>query len=157
MVYAENSLHYWRNLFYDYGIRDGGLADRSMGEIMSQYVEIGADDSTPLVKVYTEELPDPALGFESVQIDKRQMLPGASATAALVPDPVARAHCGLEPHREGTEEQEPVEDDEERPADRGLVLRPPRNRDGTRLLRGLWSQAGDSRAVASPDPSRPRR
>ena len=39
MVYAENSLQYWRNLVWHYGMKSGDLASRSMAEIMSRTVE----------------------------------------------------------------------------------------------------------------------
>src|SRR4029079_5522541 len=35
MVYAENSLQYWRNLVWHYGLKKGDLAGRSMGAILS--------------------------------------------------------------------------------------------------------------------------
>lgn len=53
MVYAENSLHYWRNLMRDIGIGQGELERYSMGEIMSRSVEISESGARPLVKVYT--------------------------------------------------------------------------------------------------------
>ena len=53
MVYAENSLHYWRNLFRDIGLRKSDLQNASMGEIMSRSVEISESGAKPLVKVYT--------------------------------------------------------------------------------------------------------
>lgn len=53
MVYAENSLHYWRNLMRDIGISQGELNRYSMGEIMSRSVEISEAGARPLVKVYT--------------------------------------------------------------------------------------------------------
>ena len=54
MVYAENSLHYWRNLVTDLGLRQGLLESYSMGEIMSMHVEITENNARPLVKVYTK-------------------------------------------------------------------------------------------------------
>ncbi|MFQ5655029.1 MAG: methyltransferase domain-containing protein, partial [Planctomycetota bacterium] len=55
MVYAENSLHYWRNIFWDLGVR-GGLAEQwSMGEILSRHAELGTGGAKPLVKVYTRQ------------------------------------------------------------------------------------------------------
>src|SRR5256885_654827 len=36
MVYAENSLHYWRNLVWAIGIKEHELERWSMGEIMSR-------------------------------------------------------------------------------------------------------------------------
>lgn len=76
MVYAENSLHYWRNLFYDLGIKKEELAEWSIGEIMSRSVEISEAGSTPLVKVYTgRRLRTLLRQFEDVKICKRQLLP----------------------------------------------------------------------------------
>jgi ubiquinone/menaquinone biosynthesis C-methylase UbiE len=54
MMYAENSLHYWRNLVWSIGIKDDQLRRYSMGEIMSRSVERSDNASArPLVKVYT--------------------------------------------------------------------------------------------------------
>ena len=76
MVYAENSLHYWRNLFGEIGIRQGDLASVSIGEIMSQHVEISEHGQRPLVKVYTGERLRRMFGaFDAITICKRQMLP----------------------------------------------------------------------------------
>lgn len=76
MVYAENSLHYWRNLFYGIGIAQGRLDCSSMGDIMSESVELSEHGSRPLVKVYTR----PRLHalfhrFEQRRIWQRQMVP----------------------------------------------------------------------------------
>lgn len=76
MVYAENSLQYWRNLVWYYGLRSGDLATRSMADIMSQTVERTGNDARPLVKVYTQ----PRLralfgGFTDIQIVQRQISP----------------------------------------------------------------------------------
>ncbi len=54
MVYAENSLQYWRKLVWHYGMKSGDLASRSMAEIMSRTVERTGNDARPLVKVYTK-------------------------------------------------------------------------------------------------------
>ncbi|MGE3166284.1 MAG: methyltransferase domain-containing protein [Planctomycetota bacterium] len=76
MVYAENSLHYWRNLFYDLGFKAGELTEASMGEIMSRHVEISQGDQKPLVKVYTRARLRALLQrFEDVRIVQRQLLP----------------------------------------------------------------------------------
>ena len=54
MVYAEDSLHYWRNLVWNIGLREGQLRKYSMGEIMSRSVERSDNAAAhPLVKVYT--------------------------------------------------------------------------------------------------------
>ena len=76
MVYAENSLQYWRNLVWYYGLRSGDLATRSMADIMSQTVERTGNDARPLVKVYTK----PRLralfeGFTDIHIVQRQISP----------------------------------------------------------------------------------
>ena len=74
MVYAENSLHYWRNLFRDYGLHRGELETSSMSEIMSRYVEISEHGSKPLVKVYTAaRLRRMFARFQAIRIYKRQM------------------------------------------------------------------------------------
>lgn len=76
MVYAENSLHYWRNLFRDIGVRQGQLSGISMGEIMSQSVEISEHGSRPLVKVYTKERMRQMFNrFERITIDQCQLVP----------------------------------------------------------------------------------
>jgi SAM-dependent methyltransferase len=54
MVYAENSLLYWRNLVWNGGLKNGDLATNSMGEIMSRSVERAGNEARPLVKVYTK-------------------------------------------------------------------------------------------------------
>ena len=77
MMYAENSLHYWRNLVWAIGLKDQDLLRYSMGEIMSRAVERSDNASArPLVKVYTK----PRLrklfdGFDSIEIVQRQMVP----------------------------------------------------------------------------------
>src|SRR6185437_15488628 len=76
MVYAENSLHYWRNLFDAIGVEQGKLAQHSMRYIMSESVEISEHGSRPLVKVYTKarllKLFD---GFADKRVWQRQMVP----------------------------------------------------------------------------------
>ncbi len=54
MVYAENSLQYWRNLVWHYGLKSGDLSSQSMADIMSRTVERTGNDARPLVKVYTK-------------------------------------------------------------------------------------------------------
>ena len=75
MVYAENSLHFWRKLVWRIGVKDGLLERFSMGEIMSRSVERSANDARPLVKVYTKAR---ALSlferFHRVEISQRQLL-----------------------------------------------------------------------------------
>jgi glycosyltransferase involved in cell wall biosynthesis/ubiquinone/menaquinone biosynthesis C-methylase UbiE len=54
MMYAENSLHYWRTIFWTMGLREGQLRRYSMGELMSRVVERSENASAhPLVKAYT--------------------------------------------------------------------------------------------------------
>jgi ubiquinone/menaquinone biosynthesis C-methylase UbiE len=76
MVYAENSLQYWRNLVWYYGMRSGDLATRSMGDIMSRSVERTGNDARPLVKVYTKaRLRALFAGFTDITILQRQISP----------------------------------------------------------------------------------
>ncbi len=83
MVYAENSLHYWRNLVMGLGLRDGMLATHSIGEIMSRTVEMTANDARPLVKVYTKaRLRKLFSGFERISITQHQMV-AAEVPSAL--------------------------------------------------------------------------
>lgn len=75
MVYAENSLHYWRNLVYDLGLKQDLLATNSVGEIMSRYVEITENNAKPLVKVYTKpRLKKMFNKFNKIEILQRQMV-----------------------------------------------------------------------------------
>ncbi len=74
MVYAENSLHYWRNLVRDIGLAAGALELWSMGEIMSRAVEIG--NARPLVKVYDRRRLDGLFHrFAGRRIVQRQLTP----------------------------------------------------------------------------------
>jgi ubiquinone/menaquinone biosynthesis C-methylase UbiE len=76
MVYAENSLQYWRNLVWHAGLKDGDLARRSMGDILSQVVERTGNDARPLVKVYTKRrLRAMFRDFADVSITQRQLSP----------------------------------------------------------------------------------
>jgi glycosyltransferase involved in cell wall biosynthesis/ubiquinone/menaquinone biosynthesis C-methylase UbiE len=76
MVYAENSLQYWRNLVWHYGMKSGDLASRSMAEIMSRSVERTGNDARPLVKVYTKpRLRALFKAFGHIQIVQRQISP----------------------------------------------------------------------------------
>ena len=76
MVYAESSIHYWRNLVWAIGIKEGQLLQWSIGEIMSRAVERSDNASArPLVKVYTRRrLKRLFAGFEHKEVVKRQML-----------------------------------------------------------------------------------
>ena len=82
MMYAEHSIHYWRELVSTLGLERDLLKNHSIGEIMSRYVEISQNDARPLVKVYTgarlRRLFD---GFEDRAVYKRQLMasetPGA--------------------------------------------------------------------------------
>lgn len=76
MVYAENSLHYWRNLFGGIGLKRGELHTHSMGHIMSGSVELSEHGSRPLVKVYTKErLRRMFARFNDITILQHQMTP----------------------------------------------------------------------------------
>jgi glycosyltransferase involved in cell wall biosynthesis/ubiquinone/menaquinone biosynthesis C-methylase UbiE len=76
MVYAENSLQYWRNLVWHSGLKNGDLANHSMAEIMSRTVEITGNDARPLVKVYTKRrLRDLFSDFTGIEIVQRQLAP----------------------------------------------------------------------------------
>ncbi|MDP1571602.1 MAG: methyltransferase domain-containing protein [Vicinamibacterales bacterium] len=76
MVYAENSLHYWRNLVWAIGIREHALQQQSMGDIMSRSVERSDNAAArPLVKVYTPaRLRQLFGGFDGIEIVQRQMV-----------------------------------------------------------------------------------
>lgn len=74
MVYAENSLHYWRNLMGMLGVLREELEACSIGEIMSRHAELGS--ARPLVKVYTAaRLRRMFARFDGVEIVKRQLTP----------------------------------------------------------------------------------
>jgi len=79
MVYAEDSLHYWRNLMWNIGLREGQLRRYSMGELMSRTVERSDKAAAhPLVKAYTKKrLRQLFDGFEAISIAQRQMEPKA--------------------------------------------------------------------------------
>jgi len=76
MVYAETSLHYWRNLVWDIGLKESQILERSMGDVMSEFVERSDNAAArPLVKVYTRErLSNLFRMFEQIQIARRQMV-----------------------------------------------------------------------------------
>ena len=75
MVYAENSLEYWRNLFFHIGLAHRMLDTNSMGEIMSCNVEISEHGAKPLVKAYTaKRLREMFRDFDDITICKRQLL-----------------------------------------------------------------------------------
>jgi len=90
MVYAENSIHYWRNLVWTIGIKGGELESWSMGDIMSRAVERSDNAAArPLVKVYTKRrLRALFEGFEDISIVQRQMV-GAEVPRLLARIPVA--------------------------------------------------------------------
>ena len=75
MVYAEDSLHYWRNLVWNIGLREGQLRKYSMGEIMSRAVERSDNAAAhPLVKAYTHAgLRELFAAFSDIEIVQRQM------------------------------------------------------------------------------------
>jgi ubiquinone/menaquinone biosynthesis C-methylase UbiE len=75
MVYAENSLHYWRNLVIEIGMDKRQFEARSIGDIMSETVEISEHGSRPLVKVYTpKRLKTMFSQFRDISICQRQMI-----------------------------------------------------------------------------------
>lgn len=75
MMYAEQSIHYWRELVWRLGLERDMLKHHSMGEIMSRSVEISQNDARPLVKVYTAaRLKMLFDGFERRVVYKRQLL-----------------------------------------------------------------------------------
>jgi glycosyltransferase involved in cell wall biosynthesis/ubiquinone/menaquinone biosynthesis C-methylase UbiE len=75
MMYAEYSLHYWRELVWRLGLERDMLKHHSMGEIMSRSVEISQNDARPLVKVYTAaRLEKLFAGFEQRVVYKRQLM-----------------------------------------------------------------------------------
>jgi SAM-dependent methyltransferase len=74
MMYAEMSLHYWRNLVGELGLRGGLLEDLSIGEIMSRSVEMSTSDARPLVKVYRASvLREMFAEFDQVRVNKYQL------------------------------------------------------------------------------------
>ncbi len=75
MVYAENSLHYWRNVMWNIGLREGQLFRHSMAELMSRTVERSDNAAAhPLVKAYTRErLRNLFDGFTNISIVQRQL------------------------------------------------------------------------------------
>ncbi len=75
MVYAEHSLHYWKELVGNIGLRRGQLETNSIGWIMSGSVELTSHESRPLVKVYTEKrLREMFSSFERISVHKRQLV-----------------------------------------------------------------------------------
>ena len=76
MVYAENSIQYWRDLVLWRGLRQGQLLDWSIGEIMSRSVEISESGARPLVKVYRAPHLRSMFGrFRNVSTRRRQLMP----------------------------------------------------------------------------------
>ena len=76
MMYAELSIHYWRELVWRLGLERDMLKHYSMGEIMSRSVEISQNDARPLVKVYTPaRLTRLFDGFDRRVVYKRQLMP----------------------------------------------------------------------------------
>jgi ubiquinone/menaquinone biosynthesis C-methylase UbiE len=75
MVYAENSLHYWRNIMWNIGLREGQLFRYSMAELMSRTVERSDNAAAhPLVKAYTPvRLRQLFEGFNHIKIQQRQL------------------------------------------------------------------------------------
>ena len=74
MLYAESSWHYWRQQVWRRGLVEGRLRRESMGEILSQSVEISGNDARPLVKVYTRDRVRALFAaFQDVVIMQRQL------------------------------------------------------------------------------------
>ncbi|MBL0141881.1 MAG: methyltransferase domain-containing protein [Betaproteobacteria bacterium] len=96
MVYAENSLHYWRNLVGWQGLVHGKLATRSIGDVMSETVELSEAGARPLVKVYTaRRLRAMFAAFEDISIVKRQLIPvEVPRVLAWVPVETLGRHMG---------------------------------------------------------------
>jgi ubiquinone/menaquinone biosynthesis C-methylase UbiE len=75
MVYAENSLYYWRNLVGWQGLKKGALMKNSIGHVMSCSVEMNDNDARPLVKVYTKpRLKKMFSKFNNIKICQRQLV-----------------------------------------------------------------------------------
>lgn len=75
MVYAENSLYYWRNLVGWQGLKKGALMKNSIGHVMSCSVEMSDNDARPLVKVYTKPRLKKMFGkFNNIKIYQRQLV-----------------------------------------------------------------------------------
>ena len=91
MVYAESSWHYWREQVWRNGLVRGRLANESIGAILSDSVEVSANDARPLVKVYSRErLLRLFAAFADVTIVQRQL------TAAELPLPLRPFRSALE-------------------------------------------------------------
>jgi glycosyltransferase involved in cell wall biosynthesis/ubiquinone/menaquinone biosynthesis C-methylase UbiE len=76
MVYAENSLQYWRNVVWHFGVKSGEVSRMSMGDIMSRTVERTGNEARPLVKVYTKKrLRTLFRQFKGIRIWQRQISP----------------------------------------------------------------------------------
>lgn len=76
MVYSENSLHYWKDIIFNYCLRRRKIHRLSPNAVMSQEVEMSETDSQPLVKVYTAaKLREMFGSFERIEICKRQLTP----------------------------------------------------------------------------------
>jgi len=76
MVYAETSFAYWRSLVLMVALREERLLTRSMGDVLSRFVELTENDAQPLVKVYTKaSLRRLMRAFTDITIVQRQMEP----------------------------------------------------------------------------------
>jgi ubiquinone/menaquinone biosynthesis C-methylase UbiE len=76
MVYAENSLNYWRTIVYWRGLKEGQLGDSSLGAILSRSVENSGTDARPLVKVYTRaRLRQLFRQFTNIELVQKQLHP----------------------------------------------------------------------------------
>ncbi len=76
MIYAEDSIQYWRDIIYSRGLQQEMLWSMSPGEIMSRNVEISEHGARPLVKVYSKSKIRKLFDkFTSVSIVQRQLMP----------------------------------------------------------------------------------
>ena len=74
MVYAENSLNYWRNVVGYQGLLGGRIHNWSIWRIMSESVEISRSGARPLVKVYTAATLRKMFDrFSDIEVYKRQL------------------------------------------------------------------------------------
>ena len=75
MVYAENSLHFWRNIVFHAWFKSGQWLNISVGECMSCVIELSANGAKPLVKLYTKpRLARLFSAFEKIEIEQRQLM-----------------------------------------------------------------------------------
>jgi ubiquinone/menaquinone biosynthesis C-methylase UbiE len=75
MLYFRDSLNYWAEMFLRRGVITGELLrGRSMGDVMSRWVEYNEQGGRPLVKVYSRKQARQLFGdFNEVKLDVRQI------------------------------------------------------------------------------------